>query len=977
VRVGEATQRAASGAIAFEEAGDQVLKGKSAPAPAFRALRVVANRRGEGRSDLPEPPFVGRDEELRVLKDLITVQGRDPRVRVASITGPGGIGKSRLAWELEKYVDGLVESVYWHRGRSPAYGEGITFWALGEMVRRRAGLAEGDDEAVTRARISTTVAEYVPGDDDRRWVEPALLTLLGIGDAPPGGRDVLFAAWRIFFERIADRGTTVLLFEDLQWADSGLLDFIDHLLEWARTSPILIVTLARPELFDRRPNWGAGTRHFTALALEPLSAGAMRELLEGFVPGLPAHARDTILARADGIPLYAVEMVRSLVAGGRLRQVEGRYEPAGELGDIAIPESLQSLIASRLDSFDAADRSLIQDAAVLGQTFAPTALAAVTGTSSDELEPRLRALVRREILELQVDPRSPERGQYAFVQSLIREVAYGTLSRRDRRARHLAVARYFEGLGDDELAGLLATHYVAAYRASSEGPEADAIAIQARLALRAAASRAAALGAHEQAVAFLRQAIELSAEPAERADLLVLAAFSANSAANHDEAHALAEAGIAAAAGLGPAAMARAQATMGRILIDEHSVREAVTALDAALADLPESGADEARASVLTHLSRALMRANDFRRAVSTADEGLAIAERLNLDELVAENFNNKAASMSNLGHPREAIALMEAAIRIAESGGYLTAQLRAQTNLASVTWRSDPQRSWRVERETYELARRLGNRNMANWAISAAVAGRWQAAQDWDAALAELDEVIASAHGTSDQARMVAVRAFFLVSRGESTDAELAVLRAQSARRSDPSGDAAVHNLLGDRAELAGDYPTAVREYLAASEYEMLRYTYMPAAIRPALLGGDVAAARRIARDMDASAEAEQPVLKAFRVWAWAAIAAVEDNRADAIPGFREASRRFRELGHDLDLARNATDALRFLRPREPEFVRAADEARAILTRVRATWLLNELDATLRSDAGADATRGTAVGAPERRTSDAAATPS
>jgi class 3 adenylate cyclase len=303
VLVAESTMRAASAAIAFEPAGEQTLKGKATPVPAYRALRVVAQRRGSGRSDLPESPFVGRDEELRILKDLIAATGRDRRTRLVSITGPGGIGKSRLAWELEKYIDGISETIYWHRGRSPAYGEGITFWALGEMVRRRAGLAETDDEATTRERIHAVVAEFVPADDDRRWVEPALLTLLGLEPAPAGGRDVLFAAWRIFFERIAEKATTVLLFEDLQWADSGLLHFVEQLLEWSKNVPLIVVTLARPELFERRPDWGAGTRNLTRLALEPLTDAAMRELIDGFVPGLPPEAVAAILARADGMPL--------------------------------------------------------------------------------------------------------------------------------------------------------------------------------------------------------------------------------------------------------------------------------------------------------------------------------------------------------------------------------------------------------------------------------------------------------------------------------------------------------------------------------------------------------------------------------------------------------------------------------------------------------------------------------------------------
>ena len=259
----------------------------------------------------------------------------------------------------------------------------------------------------------------------------------------------------------------------------------------------------------------------------------MRMLLDGFVPGLPENAIAAILARADGIPLYAVETVRALVAEGRLRQVDGVYRPVGELGELSIPATLHSLIASRLDALDPADRSLIQDAAVLGQTFTPAALAAVNGMKETEIEPRLRSLVRREVLEVQADPRSPERGQYGFVQSLIREVAYSTLARRDRRTRHLAVARHFEALGEDELAGALASHYLAAYGASAGGPEAEAVATQARLALRGAAARAASLGAHDQAVTFLRQAIDVTTDPSDRGDLLALAATSADAAAQY------------------------------------------------------------------------------------------------------------------------------------------------------------------------------------------------------------------------------------------------------------------------------------------------------------------------------------------------------------------------------------------------------------------------------------------------------------
>ena len=366
---------------------------------------------------------------------------RDRRVRLVSITGPGGIGKSRLVWEMEKFADGVTDDIWWHRGRSPSYGGGIALWALGEMVRRPCGLTEDADEPTTRAAVVATLAEFVPDANERERIAPALLTLLGVEEAPAGGRDVLFPAGRFFFERIADFGTTVLVFEDLQWADSALLDFIEHMLDWSRELPILVVTLARPELFDRRPDWGANLRHLTALALAPLADDEVRDLLEGLVPGLPSDALAAIVARAEGMPLYAVEMVRGLLTDGRIERRGDVYEPVGDLSTITVPESLRSPIASRLDGLDPADRALLQDASVVGQVFATDALSAVSGVATDELETRLRDLARRELLDVERDPKSPERGQYKFNVFLIREVAYGTLARRDRRARHGGAAK--------------------------------------------------------------------------------------------------------------------------------------------------------------------------------------------------------------------------------------------------------------------------------------------------------------------------------------------------------------------------------------------------------------------------------------------------------------------------------------------------------------------------------------------------------
>ena len=210
VLVGEATQRAAQRAIVFEAAGAQALKGKQAPVSAWRAVRIVAQRGGRGRSDTLEAPFVGRDLEMRLLKDLFHATNREGRPRLVSVIGPGGIGKSRLAWEFLKYIDGLVENVWWHAGRSPAYGDGITFWALGEMVRGRVGLVESDDEATTRQKLTTTLDEHVADDEERTWIERALLALLGFESSVDPQQ--LFAAWRTFFERLAAKSPVVMVF---------------------------------------------------------------------------------------------------------------------------------------------------------------------------------------------------------------------------------------------------------------------------------------------------------------------------------------------------------------------------------------------------------------------------------------------------------------------------------------------------------------------------------------------------------------------------------------------------------------------------------------------------------------------------------------------------------------------------------------------------------------------------------------------
>ena len=399
----------------------------------------------------------------------------------------------------------------------------------------------------------------------------------------------------------------------MHFADAGLLDFIDHLLDCSRGLPIYVVTLARPDLIERRQDWGAGKRNFVSLYLEPLSEADMRELLAGLVPGLPETAVATIVARADGIPLYAVETVRTLVADGRLVEEDGVYVPNGDLSN-----------ARRAGDADRADRLATRRARRDRPAHRPrrapcwarasrsSALGAVVEMPQEDLEPRLAALVRRELLRREMDPRSPERGQYAFVQALIREVAYNTLSKKDRKKLHLAAARYFESLGSDEIAGALASHYLAAHANSAEGAEADALAGQARIALKAAAMRASALGTFDQAVHFLEQALTVTSDASEEADLLEQAAFASRTSGRYEHAEQLQRKAVELRRSLPDrVALLKSIAELGYIVGQQFKLDEATELLEAAQREFSDLVDEPAMADVKVMLARALQANNE------------------------------------------------------------------------------------------------------------------------------------------------------------------------------------------------------------------------------------------------------------------------------------------------------------------------------------------------------------------------------
>jgi class 3 adenylate cyclase/tetratricopeptide (TPR) repeat protein len=944
VLVGEETHRAAASAIVFEAAGEQSLKGKASPVPAWRALRVVSERGGRNRSDTFEAPFVGRTDELRLLKDLFHATTREQRPRLVSVVGAAGIGKTRVAWEFLKYIDGLVETVYWHDGRSPAYGEGITFWALGEMVRGRCGLLETDDETTTRAKVAETIATFVPDPEERRWIESAILSLLGIESGI--GSDQLFGAWRTFFERIAATGPVVMVFEDFHLADPGLIDFVDHLLDWSRSDPIYVVTLARPELTERRPDWGVSKRAFNSLYLEPLADEDMRELLAGLVPGLPEAAVRAIVARADGIPLYAVETVRMLLADGRLAFVDGGYRPVGDLTSLAVPATLTALIASRLDAMEPDDRALVSDAAVLGQSFTVDGLAAVSGRDPAGLAPALGGLVRREILELKADPRSPERGQYAFVQALIREVAYATLARPERKVRHLAAARFFESLGSDELAGALAGHYLAAYASVPDGPEREALGTQARIALRAGADRAVALGAHLQAITLCEQALTITPDPADQAVLHERIGLSAWSTQRVDLAERHFAEAVALQAGLGDrVAEARTTAKYGRALLSFFHFEPALTLLVDASERFKDLGDGPTLARLDGQLARAWYLNDDAARAVIVADRVLPLAERHDLVEIVADTLVTRGSALVDLGRRYEGIGAVETAQRLAATHSITSTEQRALNNLSSLLGRDDPRAALEAARTGLTISRRLGVKSfhlLENARESAIRLGQW----DW--IVGELAAVLEDETDVLGRTTALAGTIVVRVLRGMPIADLVDELEAIPMSEDDTVKPVALAELAAWRAFADGRFEDGRARALDMSRlFYQGRQEARIFAGRCALLAGDAAAAEE---DL-AAAESEgvfgrssADEVMAIR----AGIAALEGRSRDALGLYRELLREWRDLGLVWDEARGAIDMATLLDPSDPEVSAAAEAARVILTSLGATPFLERLDAAM-----------------------------
>ncbi len=575
--------------------------------------------------------------------------------------------------------------------------------------------------------------------EERAFIEPRLQHLLGLTERVAPDREDLFSAWRLFVERMAQQDPVVMVFEDIHWADAALLEFVEALLERSRSHPIFVLTLARPDLVDRHPGWGARVRSFTSVTLDPLDDDAIDALLRGLVPGIDDDAIERIRERAEGVPFYAVETVRMLLDRGLLEPGEAGYRVTGDLSSLQVPETLQTLIAARLDALEADERALLQDASVLGRTFTARGLAALAGGDEASLRPLLDDLARKELLYLDSDPFSPERGQYGFLQALVQRVAYETLSRRDRKAKHLAAAAYLAehaGIDPDEIAEVVAAHYLDAFRADEDAEDAADIRANARGWLERAAERATSLAAAEEAQRAFQAAAELADDPLERAGLIERAGDMARMGNRMNDAEGLLTQARDLYTQAGdPHGSARTAASISRALVSYGRTEDAIRLAEEAYEVLGADELDRDGAALAAELARLHYFVGDLDTAMARIESAIPVAERTKDMALLASTLNTKSLLYS-IDRPHEAYALVHAALRIALDHDLVFEALRAYNNsMVQLEQLDRSEDMLPLLEEALALARRRGDRQWLDRLTAAAITesivrGRWDEAE-------------------------------------------------------------------------------------------------------------------------------------------------------------------------------------------------------------------------------------------------------
>jgi predicted ATPase/class 3 adenylate cyclase len=744
ILVGEMTYRATSQVITYRVVEAVTAKGKALPVLAWEALEA-RSRFGVDLASTSRAPLVGREHELGVLTDALARTRRDRSTQLVTLAGVPGMGKSRLVAELFRVVDqDPSELISWRQGRSLPYGDGVTFWALAEMVKAQAGILETDSAEQTEEKLQATVAPLFPESADAQWVAGHLRPLAGLSGGAEGGddrREETFAAWRRFFEAIAEQGRLVLIFEDLHWADENLLDFIEHLVGWASGVPMLVVCTARPELFERRAGWGGGTRNSTTLWLASLSDEETAALISSLSdrPVMDAETQQTLLDRAGGNPLYAEQYVRML-------------EERGEAEELALPETVQGIIAARLDALPVEEKRLLQIASVIGKVFWLGPLTAVEGGDRRDAEVRLHALERKDFVQRARRSSVADESEYSFLHVLVRDVAYGQIPRGQRAEQHRLTAEWIGSLGrTEDHAEMLAHHYLSALelrRAAGQAVDAP-FAERALESLRDAGERASSLNAYPTAAGFYKSALELAPEGSpERARLLFRLGRS-QYLAGDVEPGLLAAACDELIACDDREAGAEAETVLADLSWDRGDTDRVFEHLNRARELVDGGEPSRIKAYVISSMSRHLRLAEEYAEATRLGREALAMAEQLELDDV-------RAAALINIGVSRcqsgdlAGIEDLEQAEAIAVQANAPAEICLAKINLASVWWmRGDLERASALAADAEAAAARFGLNGTRRWlradeATDQYVCGKWRGA------LLAIDESLAEVEAGS-----------------------------------------------------------------------------------------------------------------------------------------------------------------------------------------------------------------------------------
>jgi class 3 adenylate cyclase len=672
ILVGEGTYRATRHVIEYRDAPPVEAKGKAEPVTVWEAV-AARSRFGSDVEQGPRTPLVGRERERNMLADAFERARREQSAQLVTLVGVPGIGKSRLVAELFQITDADEEIISWRQGRSLPYGERVSFWALGEIVKAHAGILESDDTATAEEKLVTMVDALSDDEQERDWLARHTRPLVGLEGAERTEREEAFAAWRRLLEAAAEQRPLILVFEDLHWADDGLLDFVDHLADWATTVPLLIVGTARPELLDRRAGWGGGKRNALTLSVGALTDEETAVLLQRLLdrPVLDADAQQAVLRRAEGNPLYAEEYARMLTEHGS--------------GDLQLPETVQGLIAARIDGLAPDEKALLQDASVIGKVFWP-------GSVEGSDDRTLHALERKEFIRR--DRRSSISGetQYAFLHALVRDVAYGQIPRAERVEKHQRVAEWIASLAGDRTedhAEMLAHHYREALVLSeAAGIDTASLREPARHAFAEGARRALSLGAGATAHELALQALVLTEEEdGDRPSLQLLAGYAARLRGSEDVPELLEPAIQGFVAGDNPGRAAEAAVLLGNDYFYRGDIVASRAVRDRALDLAREAPPSTSTARALASISRSYsVIEHNHEGALELAREALVLAEQTG-DEEVASIALNTIGMARVYSGDAGGIEEIERSVERADRAGSVFHQHGALNNLANMLW--------------------------------------------------------------------------------------------------------------------------------------------------------------------------------------------------------------------------------------------------------------------------------------------------